>query len=256
MAKHDPEDRGFLSRWSTRKRDAQQSNSPVEQPDENLSGELTSGASASGQETAEAAVGEAAFNPDDLPDIETLDKDSDFSVFMSEKVPEALRRRALRRLWRVDPSFAFLDGMNDYDEDYTDAALVVEGLKTVYQVGKGMVIDEQTDESEDAEAQSSVAHESEPEKPSALEAEATGADRAAEGAAEGADDTLPATPDPEQGRRESTGVGPGDDTAEATWARAEDRETRRAERVATTAKQVPRKSAGGARRRRWGDHSG
>ena len=84
-----------------------------------------------------------------LPDIDTLEESSDFTVFLQSGVPEALRRRALRKLWRLNPVFANLDGLNDYDEDFTDAATVIEGLKTLYQVGKGMV----TPEDEAAEAE-------------------------------------------------------------------------------------------------------
>jgi hypothetical protein len=58
-------------------------------------------------------------------------------------VPEQLRKRALRKLWRLNPVFANLDGLNDYDEDFTDAAAVLEGVKTLYQVGKGMVTPEE-----------------------------------------------------------------------------------------------------------------
>ena len=132
------DEQGFLSRWSARKQYARQDHE--------------TGADQGGEKLAEMqtpASGETAGSPQAgtdqdldltrLPPVESLEKDSDFSVFMHEKVPDALRRRALRRLWRVDPVFAHLDGMNDYDEDYTDAALVVEGLKTVYQVGKGML---------------------------------------------------------------------------------------------------------------------
>jgi hypothetical protein len=42
-------------------------------------------------------------------------------------------------LWRVNPVLANLDGLVDYGEDYTDAALVFENMQTVYQVGKGML---------------------------------------------------------------------------------------------------------------------
>ena len=84
----------------------------------------------------------------ELPDIEAMDESSDFTAFLQAGVPEELRRRALRKLWRLNPVFANLDGLNDYDEDFTDAATVVQGLKTLYQVGKGMV----TPEDEAAEA--------------------------------------------------------------------------------------------------------
>ena len=54
---------------------------------------------------------------------------------MKEGVPTELRNRALRKLWRVNPVFGHLDGLNDYDGDFTDAATVVKGLKTLYKVG-------------------------------------------------------------------------------------------------------------------------
>ena len=61
------------------------------------------------------------------------------------RCPERLRRRgSAPACGAFDPAFSFLDGLNDYDEDYTDAALVVEGLKTVYQVGKGMLAEDET----------------------------------------------------------------------------------------------------------------
>ncbi|WP_299400168.1 DUF3306 domain-containing protein [Pelagibius sp.] len=135
-------DGGFLSRWSERKREASERPRPDPSADSEKAAEASGAEAGAAGESRPAEPQESDFDPKDLPDIETLSRDSDFSVFMHEKVPEALRRRALRRLWRVDPVFAHLDGMNDYDEDYTDAALVVEGLKTVYQVGKGMLVEE------------------------------------------------------------------------------------------------------------------
>jgi hypothetical protein len=78
-----------------------------------------------------------------LPDIDSLDESADFTVFLKEGVPEELRKRALRKLWRLNPVFANLDGLNDYDEDFTDAAAVLKGVKTLYQVGKGIVAPEE-----------------------------------------------------------------------------------------------------------------
>lgn len=54
-----------------------------------------------------------------LPPIDELTAKSDFSPFLSDKIPDFIQRRALRRLWRSDPAFAFLDGMAEYDEDYS-----------------------------------------------------------------------------------------------------------------------------------------
>jgi hypothetical protein len=45
----------------------------------------------------------------------------------------------MRRLWRLNPVLAVLDGLNDYDGDYTNAATDAPGVKTSYQVGKGLL---------------------------------------------------------------------------------------------------------------------
>ncbi|MCE8507907.1 DUF3306 domain-containing protein [Ruegeria pomeroyi] len=75
----------------------------------------------------------------DLPDPDLLQPGDDVSRFMSELVPDRLRRRALRRLWRLNPVLANVDGLVDYGEDFTDATRVIEGLQTAYQVGRGML---------------------------------------------------------------------------------------------------------------------
>jgi hypothetical protein len=75
----------------------------------------------------------------DLPDPDALQPGDDIRGFLSKAVPERLRRRALRRLWRLNPVLANLDGLNDYDTDFTDSALPGGKLQTAYQVGKGML---------------------------------------------------------------------------------------------------------------------
>ena len=75
----------------------------------------------------------------DLPDPDTLGPGDDFAAFMDKAVPEVIRRRALRSLWRSNPLLANVDMLVDYGEDFTDAATVVENLQTTYQVGKGML---------------------------------------------------------------------------------------------------------------------
>lgn len=75
----------------------------------------------------------------ELPEPETLKIGDDFSAFMGKAVPEHLRRRALRTLWRSNPVLANVDMLVDYGEDFTDAALAVENIQTAYQVGKGML---------------------------------------------------------------------------------------------------------------------
>ena len=127
------EDTSFLSRWARRKQETR---------DQELSAQVEPVL-----ETApDSLTGGEAMEPvkvEELPDIDSLDDNSDFSMFLREGVPDVLRRKALRKLWRVNPVLANLDGLNDYDEDFTDAAKVVEGLKTLYQVGKGVVLPEE-----------------------------------------------------------------------------------------------------------------
>ena len=58
---------------------------------------------------------------------------------MKEVVPERLRRRALKKLWLSNPLLANVDGLVDYGEDFTDAAVGAGFVETTYQVGKGML---------------------------------------------------------------------------------------------------------------------
>ncbi|WP_273428990.1 DUF3306 domain-containing protein [Marinobacter sp.] len=75
----------------------------------------------------------------DLPDPDAIELGTDITGFMRKEIPELLRRKALRSLWKSNPVLAVLDGLNDYDEDFTDSAPGVKGAKTLYKVGKGFV---------------------------------------------------------------------------------------------------------------------
>jgi len=74
-----------------------------------------------------------------LPDPDDLMQGDDFAAFLSNAVPEHLRKRALRKLWRSNPVLACVDGLNDYDDDYLAQSIGQGALKTTYQVGKGML---------------------------------------------------------------------------------------------------------------------
>lgn len=74
-----------------------------------------------------------------LPDPDGLKLGDDFKAFMSRTVPEHLRKRALRKLWRSNPVLACVDGLNDYDDDYLIGSTGQGAIKTGYQVGKGML---------------------------------------------------------------------------------------------------------------------
>jgi len=119
------DEEAFLSRWSRRKR-----TDPVEGPVEEDAPE-------SAADSMEEMTDEEILAELDLPDPDTMKDSDDFSAFMQARVPEQLRRRALRVLWRSNPVLANLDGMVDYGEDFTDSATVIENMQTVYEVGKG-----------------------------------------------------------------------------------------------------------------------
>lgn len=72
-----------------------------------------------------------------LPDPDLMQQGDDFTAFMDRAVPERLRQRALRRLWRSDPVLANLDGLNNYDTDFRQSDIPGIAVKTGYEVGKG-----------------------------------------------------------------------------------------------------------------------
>ena len=95
------------------------------------------------QEDAQAALEERSdediLTDLGLPDPDSLRQGDDFTAFMTQAVPDRIRRRALRTLWRSNPVLANLDDLVDYGEDYTDSAMVTGPIRTAYSVGKGML---------------------------------------------------------------------------------------------------------------------
>jgi hypothetical protein len=124
------EDRGFLARWSARKRQVE-ADRPSPAPAE-ADAEV---AALAEQEAANRAAAEAV-------DLDSLDAASDYTVFLKRGVPDALRRQALRKLWRSNPVLACLDGLNDYDENFADPSLNMAVFKSAWQVGKGYLTDD------------------------------------------------------------------------------------------------------------------
>ena len=109
---------GLLSRWSRRKQQ-----SALESQQEELELEVKL------QEPASPGIDR--LNPEptdepelpvltdaDMPAIDTLTENSDFSGFMSSGVSDELRNLALRKLFAA-PDFNIRDGLDEYDEDYT-----------------------------------------------------------------------------------------------------------------------------------------
>ncbi len=101
----------FLARWSRRKLDAERVEPGA------AGGEIdTVKTTAPADEQAEKVLTDA-----DMPPIETLDGDSDYSPFLSPGVSDDLRHQAMRKLFG-QPEFNVTDGLNDYDEDFTQFA--------------------------------------------------------------------------------------------------------------------------------------
>jgi hypothetical protein len=138
---------GFLSRWSARKTQIAKGE---DVPDEVPAPEITEDDVVENEEDATLTDAEL-LEKYDLPDPEAVTEESGLEQFLNGKgLPGRVRQMALRRLWRLNPLFGVVDDMVEYGEDYTDAATVVEGMKTAYTVGKGYKKDDV--EPEEAEA--------------------------------------------------------------------------------------------------------
>jgi len=72
-------------------------------------------------DTPEQAETPVELTDEDMPDIDTLTEESDYTGFMSPKVSEELRKIALRKLFQGS-DFNIRDGLDDYDDDYTKFA--------------------------------------------------------------------------------------------------------------------------------------
>ena len=107
---YDTTDReSFLARWSRRK--SGPGSPPAEPVDETP---------APAQDTTAVDPPEdgPVLTDEDMPPIESLGEDSDYSGFMSSGVSEKLRKLALRKLFQ-GAGFNIRDGLDDYDDDFT-----------------------------------------------------------------------------------------------------------------------------------------
>lgn len=96
-----------------------------------------------------------------LQEPEDMREGDDFSAFMQAQVPERLRKRALRMLWRSNPVLANVDNLVDYGEDFAAEGVLGEVVQTIYQVGKGILVEPDVVEDEAPEV---IAPEVQPEE--------------------------------------------------------------------------------------------
>ena len=116
------DDDAFLSRWARRKRavrsggdpDAAESKSSAPQQ-----ATLARAAPEAVETPPEADAGEAEeLTDEDMPPLETIDENTDMSGFFSSKVSKQVKKAALRKFFH-SPAFNIVDGLDDYDDDFT-----------------------------------------------------------------------------------------------------------------------------------------
>jgi len=103
----DPTAEGFSERWSRRKQEAGRTD--IEPPVQTRLPETAA--------TEPAPV----LTDDDMPPVDSLDERSDYAAFLSPGVSEYLRAQALRKLFKL-PGMHLPDGLDDYDDDFTQFA--------------------------------------------------------------------------------------------------------------------------------------
>ncbi len=113
---------GFLSRWSRRKLAAAVQQAVQPDPGSTVAAEVAGSAGAV-EPAAQGSVVEPVSPPSaspeaQLPPVEGLSLSSDFTAFLKEEVSEALRRKALQKLFS-DPHFNRMDGLDIYIDDYS-----------------------------------------------------------------------------------------------------------------------------------------
>ena len=142
------EDEPFLKRWSRRKVEAREGPDKVEPAceskdgDVGMPGDVSLPAQGEGRPQDKRELTETDFAD---VDFDALDAKSDYARFLAKGVPEAIKQKALRKLWASDPVFSQIEPLQEYAGDFTDAAVAVPAgtLKTAYRVGKGFLSDEE-----------------------------------------------------------------------------------------------------------------
>lgn len=144
---HDEEP--FLRRWSRRKTAARLDPAPpapVQPADAADAADVAERSEPPGGQ-AEPDAPAHALTEADFADVEfeKLDMSSDYTRFLQQGVPDAIRQRALRQLWASDPVFSAVEVFNEYGGDFTDKAVAVPAgtLQTAWRFGKGFLTDDE-----------------------------------------------------------------------------------------------------------------
>jgi len=117
-ADYNAEAEGFYSRWSKRKVQNCSSRLAEEQSESLTNVTPSLDTTVDQQIFTESNQEKVQLCDKDMPDLDSLDEDSDYSGFLSPGVSEGLRKLALRKLFQGQ-SFNLCDGLDDYDEEFT-----------------------------------------------------------------------------------------------------------------------------------------
>ena len=144
----------FLSRWSRRKVAARES------PHEAAAATPVPGTAVAVPTAAAISAPSADAEPADqaekteLPSIESLTADADFSPFMAKDVDPAMRNQAMKKLF-TDPHYGFdnMDKLDIYIDDYSKSdPIPLEMLKMMYQSKSLFLFDDEKEEQESTAA--------------------------------------------------------------------------------------------------------
>lgn len=143
-SKSEPDAGGFLGRWSRLKQESRAKAPDAAPPP--LAADPPAGVPAAAEPpreekepSREEEKKEKPFDPAELPAVESLGKDSDYSMFLRPEVPGELRQQALRRLWASDPVLAAPDPCDMHNLDYNNVPTFPGGIKSLFRVGRGML---------------------------------------------------------------------------------------------------------------------
>ena len=150
---------GFMSRWSKRKSikksdqvNAKTSVDKIKFKNDEVKEQNIVETEENDEKQYDALNDQELLDKFKLPDPEKIKKEKGLDLFFKDGIPDRLRQIALRRVWKLNPIIRFADAeINDYHEDFTDAATVVEGMQTAYQVGKGYLSDILKEKDEDTQ---------------------------------------------------------------------------------------------------------
>lgn len=138
--------RGFLSRWSRRKLAAVAQAEAAAQPAGAPPAPLRTHAAdplPRAPATPDAAADAAGGAEAQLPPVESLSLSSDFTAFLKEEVGEALRRKALQKLFS-DPHFNRMDGLDIYIDDYSQPDPIPPEILAKLQHAREWLMDDAT----------------------------------------------------------------------------------------------------------------